>query len=135
LCYAQRLDEAETTHRKAVAVQSRLVKQYPEVVAYSFWLSDMEYALARVIGERGDLAAARSLLETAVVRLERLQTQGLRPAPIRSLLATVHRDVAQIFQRSGEEALATQARNQADKLDLDTGHGPTGPRARGGNNP
>ena len=78
LFQAGKLDEAEKRHRKAVALQNRLVKRYPQVVAYRFWLGLMERSLGDVLGERGQLKEAQTLLESATQRVEALWKKDSR---------------------------------------------------------
>jgi len=132
---ARSLDEAEKAHREAVALQSRLVKRHTEVVAYGFRLSQMEAALARVLCDRGELPEARSRLEAAVKRLEGLRMTGPRPGAVRLQLGTAYRELAQVLSRSGEDALATEARRKAEDLDPEQDRGPFRPREEGGHEP
>jgi serine/threonine protein kinase/tetratricopeptide (TPR) repeat protein len=132
LFQARSLDEAEKAHRKAVALQSRLVKQHTDVLAYGFWLSQMECSLARVLSDRGELQEARSRLETAVERLEGLPTKDPRLGSVRSFLGTAYRELAQVLRRGGDVELATKALRKAEELDRRQGPGPPGPRGRSG---
>ena len=64
-------------------LQSELVKQYQDVLAYKFWLSLMEPLLAQMLAERDDLKEARTRLESAIGRLESLRQSDPRSGSTR----------------------------------------------------
>jgi tetratricopeptide (TPR) repeat protein len=132
---ARDLDQAEKLHRKAVAFETRLVKQYPEVIAYSFWLSLMERSLGQALSDRGELEEARTRLESAATRLEGLRRKDPRLGPVDPILGRVYRDLAQALTRSGEAALAAEALRKAEEFGRDRGPGSFGPRERGDRRP
>ena len=51
--------DSQRNHQKAVDIQQRLVKRYPLVVAYSFWLGLMERSLGQAMSEQGQLKEVR----------------------------------------------------------------------------
>jgi tetratricopeptide (TPR) repeat protein len=124
-------DDAEKTLRKAATVQQRLVKQYPEVVAYGFGLSLTERSLGRVLNERREWKEARALLEDAVSRMEALQKKDPRLGAIRPLLGVAYRDLAQALKGSGEVGLAEEALRKSREREPEHALDPFGPRERG----
>ncbi len=131
LYQAHNLGEAEKVHRKAVVFQAGLVKKYPQVVAYSFWLSLMEGSLARVLGARGELQGARTHLETAASRLEELHKNDPPLGSVCQALGMTYRDLAQVHTRSGETELAAKTLRKAEEFDRERGPGKPGPHERG----
>ena len=123
----QDFNQAEAERRKAVALQSDLVKKHQEVLAYNYSLSVMQTSLARVLGERENWKEARSLLEASITRLEvllndpRLGNQNF----MRMTLDRSYRDLGQVLMRLGETELAAKAKRKAEA------YGP-GPRLDGG---
>src|SRR5262249_54100908 len=130
LLQARKLVEAETAHRKAVSLQSGLVKQYPEVIAYGFWLSLMECSLARGLSEGGTLPEARTRLDSAAGRLEALREKEPKLGSIRQSLGMAYRNLAQVFGRSGEAELEALMLRKAESFGRERGPG-FGPRDRG----
>jgi tetratricopeptide (TPR) repeat protein/tRNA A-37 threonylcarbamoyl transferase component Bud32 len=138
LVQLKRPDEADKAFRKAVMLQSRLVKQHPEVVAYGLSLALMQASLGRLQAERGNLKEARTLLETATIRLEELRSKGdkdKRPGWVRFSLGRSQRELSRVLTRLGENELAAQALRRADELGPERGPAPFGPRGRGGRRP
>jgi hypothetical protein len=62
-------DKAEEHAREAVAIQSSLAAQFPDVVSYALWAAVFRNALAETLVQRGKTAEARSLLEETVSML------------------------------------------------------------------
>jgi eukaryotic-like serine/threonine-protein kinase len=116
--------EAVPLHRKAVVIQSKLVQQYPDVVAFRLWLSLMERSLGEAVGGQGELQEARTLIEGAIQRVEDLWKKDPRLVGLRPFLGMSYHDLARVLQNSGEPELAATARRKADTLDL---KGPKGP--------
>ncbi len=128
LVQAKKPEEAEKLHRKAVDFQTRLVKQHPEVLAYSLWLGLMERSLGQALGERGELKEARSRIEAAIERVEALLKKDSRLGGVRPFLGLAYRDLARVHTKAGEAALAAEASRKAAQFGRDGG--PGGPRDR-----
>ena len=128
---AGKLEEAEKLHWKAVGVQTRLVKQYPEVVAYSLWLGLMERSLGEVLGSHGQLKEARARIEAAIDRVEALWKKDPRLGGVCPFLGMAYRDLARVLTRNGEPALAAEALRKAEAFGREGGPGFFGPRDRG----
>jgi tetratricopeptide (TPR) repeat protein len=123
-----KLEEAEQTLRKAVALQTGLVKQHPEIVAYDLGLALAQTSLAGLLGDRGNSKEARSLLETAAKRLDALTSRVPRLGSVRMGAGRTYRELAQVLTRLGESKLAEEAARKAEAFGPD--RGPPGPRKR-----
>jgi serine/threonine protein kinase len=124
-------DEAEKLHRKAQRIQMKLVKQYPEVVAYGIWLSNIESGLGRDLAARGNLKDARERLENAASRIEILTKKDSRLGPARYSLGQIYRELARVLEQSGETALAAETLRKAEEFGPADGRGSFGPHGRG----
>jgi serine/threonine protein kinase len=118
--------DAEKANRKAVAIQSALVKQYPHVVAYRFWLSLMECSLARCLREPGQSSEARTRLESAIARLEMLRLEQPGLDSIRPFLGMAYGELAMLHTRSGEKELAAKVQKKAEEFGPMMGRPPGG---------
>src|SRR5262249_43939880 len=117
--------------RKAVALQSELVKKHPGVIAYEYSLSVMESSLARLLGERDKWKEARPLLEDSTKRLEAIwQNDQHRRNPmgltyLRMTLNHSYQDLSEVLTHLGEEELAVSAKKKAETFSPGR---PVGPR-------
>jgi serine/threonine protein kinase len=127
---AGKLVDAEACYLRSLKIQGKLVRQYPDVVAYGCWLSMMEHGLARVQAERGEWKEARARLESASTRIETLKKKEPHLEWAGHLSGMIYRDLARVLDSSGESVLATEARQKADELGGGGGPGPFGPRNR-----
>src|SRR5262249_2202892 len=109
----------------------KLVDNYPEVVAFGFWLGRMERSLGRVLTELGKWREARTSLESSVKRLEGLSKKNPHLRPAFTLLGQAYRDLARVLSLVGETALATEAQRNAREFDPDRGRDPFGPSRMG----
>jgi tetratricopeptide (TPR) repeat protein len=125
-------DRAEKALRKAVALQTGLVRQHPEVVAYPFVLAMMQSSLARFLGGRGAWGEARTLLEASTDRLEELVRKEPRLGFARGALGRGYRDLAQALRQLGDRDGAAAVLRKAEALGPGRGPEPFGPRGRRG---
>jgi serine/threonine protein kinase len=126
----RQLDEAEKRLKTAVALQTKVAKQHPEVVAYGFSLSLMETSLARLLGEREKWKDARPLLESSTKRLEGLLAKDQRLSFARMHLGHGYGDLSVVLARLGEAGLAEEAQRKAESFAPDRGPERSGPRDR-----
>lgn len=124
LFLAEQSADGEKLLQKAVAIQNKLVKQYPEVVAFGLWLSLMERSLGRIQSERGAWKEARTHLESAILRMEALRKKNTRMGSVRPYLGMAYRDLAQALTTGGEANLATAALRKSEEFEKDRGHDP-----------
>jgi tetratricopeptide (TPR) repeat protein/predicted Ser/Thr protein kinase len=110
---AGKYSEAEQLHRKAIAYQSKLVKLYPDVAAYTFWLGLMERSRGEALGELGQLPEARALVESGVRRVEGLWKKDASLSGARMFLGMAYRTLARVLTRAGEKELAATAERKA----------------------
>ena len=127
---AGRAGEAEQFMRQAVALEQRLVKHCPDVLAYGVWLAVMERSLGHVLIERGEWPEARTRLQSSVDRLEALRKNeagtrvpGFEQA-VHSRLGVAYRDLIRALTGAGETGLADAARQKAGEFDLERGPDP-----------
>ena len=125
---AGKVEEAEEWGRKAVAIQVKLVKQNPDVVAYNLWLGLMNRSLGEALGKRGQLTEARALLEDATGRAEGLLKKDSRLTGIQPFLGMAYGNLAQVLEQSGEQELSAAARRKSRDYDAKGGKGPKGPK-------
>ena len=121
---AGKLDKSEERHREAVAIETKLVKDHPEVVAYNLWLGLMERSLAHALAARGELKEARTRLESAVGRVDASWQKDPRLSGVRPFLGMAYRELSEVLTRSLEPALAAEARCKADEFGLRDRGGP-----------
>jgi hypothetical protein len=109
-----RSGDAERVFREAVALQSAIVRQHPKVVVNAVWLGLMERSLGEALAERGELTAARELLEAATSRVEDVYKRDPKLGGLRPFLSMAYRNLADVHDRSDAPALAAVARRKAD---------------------
>jgi hypothetical protein len=129
--------DAEQLMRQAIALQQKLVRQSPDVLAYAVWLAVMERSLGHVLTARGEWAEARKRLQSSVDQLEALRKNesgqsvpGFVPA-VRAFLGVAYRDLVQALDGAGETSLADAARRKGAEFADDYGPDPFRDR-RGG---
>ncbi len=122
-------ESAETHYRKAVKLQTGLVHQHPEVVAYDLTLSRLQRSLAHLLTPRGavKLKEARTILEGSAERLEALLKKAPTFGAVRFSLSRTDCDLADVLTRLGERDLASKAQRRADELGPERRGGPNGP--------
>jgi len=120
--------EAETLFRQALAIQHKLVKQYPEVVAYGIWLSLMERSLGRALNERGAWPEAKAQLEAAIERMQSLGQKDRRLGAVRPLLGVAYLELAQALKGAGETARAAVALRKSRDFEAERAQDPFCPR-------
>jgi hypothetical protein len=116
-----KLRDAEAEYRKALRIQGRLVRQYPDSVVFACWLSLMEYGLARVHADRSEWKDARAGLGSAAERLEMLRKKNPSLGFTRPLLTNIYRELEYVLDSSGETAPAAEVARKADQLRADEG--------------
>lgn len=98
---------AEKPLRRAMEIQTRLVKRYPRVPSYEFWLCLVERSLAECLLESGQWRESTRLLLDAVQRAERLDREKSLPG-VGMLLGMAYGDLAQALWAGGEQRLALE---------------------------
>ena len=107
--------DAEQSFRKAIAIQTPLTSQFPDVLSYGYWLATFRIAQADALTRRGQPAAARLELEQTISVLA-LQLQK-RPEmrPLHDLLASGYSMLEMALRQAGERGLADEAARKAER--------------------
>jgi serine/threonine protein kinase len=111
----ERWPEAEENFRKAIAIQTALAKQFPDVPYYGLWLANFRVAL-------GDAMTRQNRASQAVVELEEAMSsllQGLEKSPDTArphdLLALGYSRLAIALREAGEKERADEAARKAEE--------------------
>lgn len=88
--------------------------------------------LASFMMERNESGEAKQLLEQAAEDLRPLAGGGPQARPARESLAAVLRQLAELYQRSGDNSTAAKLRGDAQRLDFTGGPGGPFPKGPGG---
>jgi tetratricopeptide (TPR) repeat protein len=107
-----RPDLAEESLRKALALQSALVRQFPGALSYRVWQAVIQESLAKQL-RPDELDEARSLLEQSAATLTGCLAEEQNSGNIRDLLARSYDSLAEVQARLGDEEAAGQARARA----------------------
>jgi eukaryotic-like serine/threonine-protein kinase len=108
-----RLAEAEQSLRKAAAIQSSLVEQFPNAPYQRLWLGTFQIALGDVL-TRGDRPSqACPVLEQAIGILTQLLTDHPEMTSIHNQLARGYSNLAVALRQSGQREAAAQADQHA----------------------
>jgi serine/threonine protein kinase len=116
----RRLDQAEQSDRQAVEAQAALASEFPEVATYRVWLAAFRNALAdtlllRPAGGRQGADEAKALAETNIADVKRLLAEKPEMWYLHTLLADANVTLASALRRTGQDALADQAEQEAQK--------------------
>ena len=125
---SDQLDEAERHCRKAVHLQTTLVRQHPEVLAYDLTQSRLQRLLARVLKDQKGmkLIEARKMLEASTDHLEMLLNKSPQQLAVRLSLARTERDLAEVLKELGEKDLAAKMLQKANEHEPERKGGPFG---------
>ena len=123
----ERWSEADQNFRKAIALQSPLVKQFPDVPYYGLWMATFRIAYADALIHRDQPAEARVVLEETISTLLRqLEQRPETPRP-HHLLALGYSRLSLALRQIGEKAQADAAAQKAkQEQTLPPGHGGAG---------
>jgi serine/threonine protein kinase len=110
----KQLGEAEKKLRQAVSVQAGLSKRYPDELATSFWMTVMEWSLARVLIDRRQWGEARLLLESSIQRQNESLKNDRRLGPAHGYLFLSYQSLAEVLAHLGEKELAAEASRKAE---------------------
>jgi serine/threonine protein kinase len=115
----RRLDQAEQADRQAVEAQAALAGEFPEVATYRVWLAAFRNALADTLLLRpaGKQSAdeAKALAESNIADMKRLLAEQPGMWYLHTLLADANLALASALRRTGQDALADQAEQEAQK--------------------
>ncbi len=106
---------AEAHLRKALDLQSVLVRRFPGTSPYCFWKGVIQDFLAGLLQEHGKLPEARAMREGSIASLKAAVERDPN-APIRGALAHNYMRLADLLRSMGEEKAAAEAVRQAEAL-------------------
>ncbi len=127
LHWLKQSDAAEKELFRAVSLQGKLARQFPEVMAHHFSLALTESSLAGLLEDVGKWKEARALLDTSTDRLNALLKKDQRLAFVRTHLAQGYRDLSRVLGRLGETEPAAEAQRKAEALAPERGPNHFGP--------
>ena len=107
---------AEASLRKALDLQSTLVRRFPRNSSYKFWMAIIHESLAGFLLERGQLAETRSALQDSIALLKEAMHDDPKARHIRDVLAGNYMNLADVLRRMNEDQAAADAIRQAHDL-------------------
>ncbi|MGD0382156.1 MAG: hypothetical protein ABSA77_01455 [Thermoguttaceae bacterium] len=107
---------AESNLRKALDLQSALVRRYPKTFTYKFGMAIIYESLAVLLEKRGVLSEARCMLQASIDALKELSQNDPKAPPLRGILAHHYMSLAELLRRMGEKQAAADAEAQARNL-------------------
>jgi serine/threonine protein kinase len=111
--------QAEASFREALAIQSLLVEQFPEVARFKLSQTYLQKSLAEVLKSQKKLDEARSLLEQSVAILKELSEHDHAAPFARMSMSPHYAALADVLSQLGEEEAAAEAKSHV--IDF---HGP-----------
>jgi len=107
---------AETHLRKALVLQSSLVRRFPRTSSYKFGMALIHDSLGGLLQQRGRLPEARSMFEASIASLKELLENDPKAQPLRGLLAYRYMSLADLLRGMGEKKAADDAIREAQDL-------------------
>ncbi|MGO9114065.1 MAG: protein kinase domain-containing protein [Thermoguttaceae bacterium] len=104
---------AEANLRKALDVQSTLVRRFPENSSYKFSMAMIQESLGRLLMEHGRLPEARSALQDCIASFKEVLRHDVKAGFVRFILAKNYMDLAEVLRDMGEDKAAEEAARQA----------------------
>jgi tetratricopeptide (TPR) repeat protein len=116
LRWAGQTEDADGLLRRALDLQSSLARRFPKVLRHQLQTATLELSLARNLRNRGQLAAAHSLLKSSVARLEEVTGTGENEWPMGWMLAHHYSELATLLGEMKEPEAAKAAERRAKEL-------------------
>ena len=107
---------AETHLRKALALQSSLVRRFPRNSSYKFGMTMIHDSLGWLLEQNERLPEARSMVEASIASLKELLENDPKAGPLRGLLAFHYMNLAKLLREMGEPQATADAERQAEAL-------------------
>ncbi len=107
---------AEASLRKALDLQAALVRRFPHISAYKFWLAVIHRSRAGFLQQRKQLSEARSALQESIALLKGAMRDDPKALHTRDVLAQDYMNLAALLRRMGDEPAAAEADRQAREL-------------------
>ncbi len=115
--YGSQPEAAETSLRKALAIQSSLSNRFPEALAYRLWTAILYDSLARMLSDADQLDEALSLAQQSVATLEHVRQAAPEASYVEGLLARSYMGLAGVHRRRGERDKAAEAARRSLRYD------------------
>jgi serine/threonine protein kinase/tetratricopeptide (TPR) repeat protein len=107
---------AESSLRKAMELQSTLVRRFPTTRSYSFWMAVVQEWLGQLLQNRGRLAESRDMQLASLAALEKAIQGDSHADRARWLLAYKYSCLADLLRQMKDESGAADAQHQAEAL-------------------
>jgi tetratricopeptide (TPR) repeat protein len=107
-----RRTQAEQAYRASEAAYLKLVEAFPHVPRYQGYLADAQYVLVDILRQKGDLADARSLAETAIRHCRVAVSASPFRGPLHASPQQLNRRLAMVCIDQGDHAGAARAADE-----------------------
>jgi tetratricopeptide (TPR) repeat protein len=107
---------AEAALRKAMDLQSTLVRRFPGNSSYKFWMAILHEWLAGLHQEHGQLATARTELQQSVALLKETMDKDPKAEHVSGVLHHNYLSLANVLRRLGQDDAAAEALAKAQEL-------------------
>jgi tetratricopeptide (TPR) repeat protein len=108
--------EAEEQFRRAISIQTGLVRRFPEVAWFHVWLATCHGALAKLLAQGGKYPEAIEWLDAATEDLEKVLAVEPDRRLARATLTEAYVRLAVVCDRAGLAERAADARRRADAV-------------------
>ncbi len=113
---AGKVAEAQAAYRKAIALQQKLARDFPNIPSYRFDLAGSHLGLADVFRQTGRLKEAEAGIREAVALLERLVAEFPAVGPYRQELARAYEQLSQVMRATGRANEAEALLRRAEQI-------------------
>jgi len=110
---------AEASLRKALDLEWTLARRFPQNSFYRIGLGSIQESLAVLLRDRGQLADARTLMESCIASFKAVlpKDSNSRFPPMQGVVAQNYRNLANLLRRMNDEQGAAAALRQAEEYD------------------
>ncbi|MGA2258213.1 MAG: serine/threonine-protein kinase, partial [Thermoguttaceae bacterium] len=106
----------EENLRKALDVQSTLVRRFPENSSNKFWKAVIQESLGRLFQKHDRLPEARIALQDCIVSFNEVLQHDAKEWRVRGILSMNYINLADVLRHLGEDKAAEEAMGQAQNL-------------------
>lgn len=107
---------AESHLRKALELQTSLVRRFPKTASYNFWMAVVQESLGQLLQQRGQLAESRLMQQDSIAEVKKILGSDPHAGMLRGLLAYKYTCLADLLRQMKDEKAAAEALRQADQL-------------------
>ena len=108
-------DDAEQSFRKAIAIQSLLVNQFPDAPYYGLWMANFRIALADALIRLNRPGEARAELDGTISALLVELNQRPEMDALHDMLALAYSQLEIALRQAGEKDQADEAARKAEQ--------------------